>query len=159
VLAEGLRQPHALEWSRRGTLLVCDTGNHRVVELDPATGQARTWPVTGTRYRGPRTFARAPDGALYLALREGNAILKIDEESGAITQVAAVGPKGMAWHNGALYLADTENHRIQRLDLSTGALTTVLDGLKRPHGVWVHAGWLYIGDSEGHRVLRLRLKP
>jgi sugar lactone lactonase YvrE len=156
---EGLRNPHAVEWAADGALLICDTGNHRVVRVDPRTGEAETWAVMGQRFRGPRTFARDPAGPLYLALREGNAILRIDEHTGAVEQVAAVGPKGMAFHQGALYLADTEHHRIQRLDLRTRALTTVADGLKRPHGVWVHGGWLYIGDSENHRVLRLRLEP
>ncbi|MCL4841315.1 MAG: NHL repeat-containing protein [Bryobacteraceae bacterium] len=155
----GLRQPHAIEWAADGALLICDTGNHRVVRHDPRSGVAETWSVTGNRYRGPRTFARDPAGPLYLALREGNAILKIDEATGAVEQIASVGPKGMAFHNGALYLADTENHRIQRLDLKTRVLTTVAEGLKRPHGVWMHDNWLYIGDSENHRVLRLRLEP
>ncbi len=154
LLGEGLNQPHALEWGAGGQLLICDTLNHRVVELDPGGGGHREW----ARHRGARTFAKDARGNLYLALREGNAILMIDGRTGETAAVAGVGPKGMAWApDGGLYLADTENHRVTRLDPKSGVITTVLDGLKRPHGVLVHEGWLYIGDSENNRVLRVRL--
>jgi streptogramin lyase len=154
LLGQGLNQPHALAWNNNGQLLICDTSNNRVVELDPATGKHREW----GKYRGARTFAKDSRGNLYLALREGNAILKFDARTGESARVASVGPKGMAWApDGSLYLADTENHRITRLNPATGAITTVVDGLKRPHGVLVHDGWLYVGDSENHRVIRLRL--
>lgn len=155
LLGEGLKQPHALEWSGNGQLLICDTMNNRVVELDPASGAHHEW----ARYRGARTFAKDTRDTLYLALREGNAILRIDAGTKEAVQVAGVGPKGMAWApDGSLYLADTENHRITKLDPKTGAIVTVLEGLKRPHGVLVHDGWLYVGDSENHRVLRLRIR-
>jgi len=36
------REPEAVAWTGRG-ILVVDTGNHRVVEVDPATGSARLW--------------------------------------------------------------------------------------------------------------------
>jgi len=154
LLGEGLNQPHALAWNNNGQLLICDTMNNRVVELDPATGAHHEW----AKYRGARTFARDARGNLYLALREGNAIMMIDARTGEAARVASVGPKGMAWApDGSLYLADTENHRITRLNPKTGVITTVLEGLKRPHGVMIHAGWLYIGDSENNRVLRLPL--
>jgi len=156
ILGEGLNQPHALEWSNDGMLLVCDTLNNRVLSVDPRTGAQREW----TRQRGPRTFARDDRGNLYLALREGNAIFRIDARTNEWTRVASVGPKGLAWApNGMLYLADTENHRITRLNPQTGEIVTILDGLKRPHGVLVHNGALYIGDSESHRVLQVRLDP
>lgn len=154
LLRQGLNQPHALEWGANGRLLICDTMNNRVVELDPAGGAPREW----ARYRGARTFAKDARGNLYLALREGNAIFMIDGRTGEAARVAGVGPKGMAWApDGSLYLADTENHRITRLQLKSGEITTVMDGLKRPHGVLVHDGWLYVADSENHRVLRMRL--
>ena len=38
----GLRQPHAIEWAADGALLICDTGNHRVVRHDPRSGVAET---------------------------------------------------------------------------------------------------------------------
>ena len=154
LLGEGLNQPHALEWGGNGQLLICDTMNNRVVELDPAGGTHREW----AKYRGARTFAKDARGNLYLALREGNAIMMMDARTGEAAAVAGVGPKGMAWApDGSLYLADTENHRITRLKPKTGVIATVLEGLKRPHGVLVHDGWLYVGDSENHRVLRLRI--
>ena len=100
--------------------------------------------MQGTPLRGPRTMAMAPNGDLYLALREGNAILRIDARTQTLHRVAGTGeqgyagdggpalaaklggPKGLAYAPGQLFVADTENHAIRRVDLATGVITTVL---------------------------------
>ncbi|MDP9405723.1 MAG: hypothetical protein M3O86_03855, partial [Actinomycetota bacterium] len=46
--AAGLREPEAVAW-RDGEVLVVDTGNHRVLAVDPATGAARRF---GDRHSG-----------------------------------------------------------------------------------------------------------
>ncbi|HEV8148435.1 MAG TPA: SMP-30/gluconolactonase/LRE family protein [Bryobacteraceae bacterium] len=168
-----LRQPHSIVFDRQGRLLICDIGNHRIRRVDFGTGKIETWagtgerkptpegaPIAGTPLNGPRAIAVAPDGTLYLALREGNAVLRIDPVAGRIFHVAErlSGPKGIAWApDQSLYLADTESHSIKRIDLKTGAITTVVSGLARPHGVFVSStGDVYIGDSEAHRIRLLK---
>lgn len=152
-----LRQPHSIVFDRDGTLLICDIGNQRIRRLHLDTGVIETWagtgqpadtpdgaPVAGTPLRGPRTMAMASSGDLYLALREGNAILRIDAKSQTLHRVAGTGeqgyagdggpalaaklggPKGLAWAPGQLFVADTENHAIRRIDLTSGIITTVL---------------------------------
>lgn len=152
-----LRQPHSIVFDRDGTLLICDIGNQRIRRLHLDTGVIETWagtgqaadtpdgaPVRGTPLRGPRTMAMASNGDLYLALREGNAILRIDARSQTLHRVAGTGeqgyagdggpalaaklggPKGLAWAPGQLFVADTENHAVRRIDLATGVITTVL---------------------------------
>ena len=153
-----LRQPHSLVFDRDGSLLVCDIGNQRirrihldtgVIETYAGTGEARPTPdgapVTGTPLNGPRTFAVAPNGDLFLALREGNAILRIDRTTETFHRVAGTGrsgregdggpalsatlggPKGLAiGPDNTLYVADTENHVVRRIDLGTGIITTML---------------------------------
>src|SRR5437867_8938761 len=113
------------------------------------TGEARATPdgaqVAGTPLNGPRTIEFDPKGNLYLALREGNAIYRVDAKTERIYHVAGTGengyagdggparqsklsgPKGLAYStDGSLYIADTENHAIRRLDLKTGEIRTVL---------------------------------
>ena len=101
--------------------------------------------MTGAALRGPRTIAIAPSGDLYVALREGNAIYRIDPTARRITHLAGTGekgytgdggparaatlagPKGLAYDaSGKLYIADTENHAIRVVDLASGVITTVL---------------------------------
>lgn len=160
-----LRQPHSVVFDRDGTLLICDIGNQRIRRLHLDTGLIETWagtgqaadtpdgaPVSGTPLRGPRTMAMAPNGDLYLALREGNAIVRIDARSQTLHRIAGTGeqgysgdggpalaatlggPKGLAYAPGQLFVADTENHAIRRIDLATGNITTVLGTGSRGDG-------------------------
>jgi sugar lactone lactonase YvrE len=153
-----LRQPHSIVFDRIGDLLICDIGNRRIRKLHLDTGIIETYagtgeakptpdgaPAAGTPLNGPRTFAVAPNGDLYLALREGNAIYRIDARSQTLHRVAGTGeqgyagdggpalnaklagPKGLAFDpSGVLYIADTENHVIRKVDLKTGIISTVL---------------------------------
>ena len=110
-----LRQPHSIGLDRDGTLLICDIGNQRIRRLHLDTGIIETYagtgeaaetpdgaPVSGTPLRGPRTMAIAPDGDLYLALREGNAILRIDRRTQTLHRIAGTGRAGLCgrWRSG-----------------------------------------------------------
>src|ERR1700730_9791877 len=153
-----LRQPHSLIFGKDGNLLICDLGNQRIRRLHIDTGIIETYagtgeaaatpegaPVRGTPLKGPRTFAIAGNGDVYLALREGNAIYRIDAKTQTLHRVAGTGesgysgdggpalhaqlggPKGLAYDgDDNLYLADTENHAIRRVNVKTGTITTVL---------------------------------
>jgi sugar lactone lactonase YvrE len=187
------KQPHSIAFDRDGGLLVCDIGNNRIRRVDLKTGIINTFagtgekkptpdgaPLAGTPLNGPRAIDVDAKGNLYLALREGNAIYRIDPDAKVIAHIAGTGekgytgdggpakeaklsgPKGVALSpDGGLYIADTESHTIRRIDLKDGTIKTVLgDGtrgpLARPHGVFVDKqGILYIGDSENNRILRL----
>lgn len=185
-----LRQPHSIFFDRDGTLLICDIGNNRIRRLNPGTGVIETYagngettatpneaPVRGTPLRAPRTLAVAPNGDLFIALREGNAIYRIDARTQTLHRVAGTGeqgytgdggpaltaklsgPKGLTYApDDILYLADTESHTIRMIDLKTGIISTVLGNgvkgeLSRPHGVLFENGILYVSDSENHRIL------
>jgi streptogramin lyase len=164
-----LNQPHSIFLDRDGTMLICDIGNHRIRRLHLDTGIIEAWAGTGatqptpdgsavggTPVTGPRTFIVSPAGDLYLALREGNSILRIDAATKTYKRVAGTGqlgytgdggpalnatfggsatghaarlagPKGLAYGPGdSLYIADTESHAIRKVDLKTGVITTVL---------------------------------
>ena len=160
--AARLRQPHSIAFDPQGRLLICDIGNHRIRRVDPTTGLIETWagtgeqaptpdgaPLAGTPLNGPRAMALDPNGILYLALREGNAIYRIDLAAQTIHHVAGTGepghtgdgraaalatlggPKGLAYADGRLYIADTENHVIRMVDIGSGVISTVLgDGAR-----------------------------
>jgi DNA-binding beta-propeller fold protein YncE len=161
--AAELRQPHsiAVDPTRR-YLFICDVGNHRVRRVELATAIIDTFagtgerqptpdgaPLRGTPLNGPRTMAFDSAGDWYLALREGNAIYRLDSRTLTLHHVAGTGeqgysgdggqarlarlagPKGLAWWSDSLYVADTENHVIRQIDLKTGLIRTVL-GTGRP---------------------------
>jgi len=164
--AAQLRQPHSIVFDRDQTLLICDIGNQRirrlhldtgVIETYAGTGEAKPTPdgatVAGTPLNGPRTMALAPNGDLYLALREGNAIYRIDARRQTLHRVAGTGVQGYSGDGGPaldatlrgpkglslgsddqLYVADTENHVIRRIDLKSGTIATVLGTGERGDG-------------------------
>jgi sugar lactone lactonase YvrE len=161
-----LRQPHSIAFDAQGRLVICDIGNHRVRRVDLATGNIETWlgtgerkptpdgaPLHGTPVNGPRTIDVDPQGNLYLALREGNAVYRVDTKAGRFVHIAGTGepgytgdggaakqaklsgPKGIAWApDNSLYLADTESHTVRRIDLSTGVITTAIGTGQRGDG-------------------------
>jgi DNA-binding beta-propeller fold protein YncE len=161
-----LRAPHSIAIDRaRRRLLICDIGNHRIRSVNLATGIIETVGGTGDRLpvadgaplrdaplNGPRTLVFDSRGNLYLALREGNAIYRIDAASSTLHHVAGTGeqgyagngddarraklagPKGLAWSRDTLYVADTENHVVRSIDLRTGVIRTVLGTGRRGDG-------------------------
>jgi DNA-binding beta-propeller fold protein YncE len=161
-----LKQPHSIAFDRDGALLICDIGNHRVRRLDTRSGIITTLlgtgertaipdgaPVSGTAFNGPRAIAVDRDGTLYLVLREGNAVYKIDRKANRVTLLAGTGKKGFSGDGGPAaqaelngpkgialsrdrkaYLADTENHAIRAVDLKTGTITTIAGTGQRGDG-------------------------
>jgi sugar lactone lactonase YvrE len=161
-----LRIPHSIAFDGNGDLLICDIGNHRIRRLVLGTGIIDTFagtgateptpdgaPLVGTPLNGPRTIVVGSDGSHYLALREGNAIFRLDPVARRIEHLAGTGeqgfsgdgaparqatlagPKGLAYGpGGILYVADTENHAIRAIDLATGIITTVLGTGERGDG-------------------------
>ena len=118
------------------------------------TGEKTTAPdgssVKGAALNGPRAIVFDAKGDMYLALREGNAVYRIDMtkltlhhiagtgekgyegDGGPAKQAKLSGPKGIdVSPDGGVLIADTESHTIRRIDLETGVITTVLgDGTR-----------------------------
>jgi streptogramin lyase len=161
-----LNQPHSLAFDGDGLLYVCDILNHRIRRIDPKTGTITTWsgtgekktapdesPIAGSPLHGPRALAFAPDGTGWLALREGNAVLRLDPKAGTLKRAAGTGksgfsgnggpailatlagPKGIALGNeGNVYLADTESHSIRYIDAKSGTLELLVGNGKKGDG-------------------------
>jgi len=152
-----LRQPHSIAFASDGTLLICDIANFRIRRVDLATGIISTFagtgeagpapdgaPLAGTPLNGPRAITVDPAGNLYVVLREGNMVYRIDSAGHTFHHIAGTGekgysgdggparlaklsgPKGISWApDDSLYIADTESHTIRRIDLKTGVIQTV----------------------------------
>jgi sugar lactone lactonase YvrE len=150
-----LKQPHSIALDRHDNLYICDIQNNRIRRRDATTGVITTFagngevndtpdaaPLTAPLH-GPRSIDNAPDGTMYLILREGNKVFAIDPRAGTLTRIAGTGskgyggdggpardatwngPKGIAYAPGTLYIADTENHVIRRVSLLDGTVSTV----------------------------------
>jgi len=172
-----LRRPHSIAFDAAGDLLICDIGNSRVRAVQMATGIIRTYAgtgelsatpaeasIAGTPLQGPRSLDTDEGGNVYLVLREGNSVYRIDARSGRMARIAGTGqtgysgdggaatqatfngPKGIAYSpsDRSLYIVDTENHVIRKLALASGVITTIL-------------GTGEVGDGPDGDPLRCRL--
>ncbi|MBX3444539.1 MAG: hypothetical protein KF774_19215 [Planctomyces sp.] len=152
------RQPHSIVLAGEAGLLICDIGNHRIRRVDLNSGRASTFagngartatpdgaPLDGTPLNGPRALDFDGQDSLYLALREGNAVYRIDLTRGTLHHIAGsgkqgftgdggdarqatlAGPKGIAvGPDGDVYLADTENHAIRVIRRKSGIIETIV---------------------------------
>lgn len=164
--AAQLRQPHSIALDGAGTLYICDIGNHRVRAVDLKTGVMRTFagtgerratvdgaPIAGTPLNGPRALDYDGQGSLYLALREGNALYRMDLQKGTLQHLAGTGksgyggdggpareallsgPKGVAvGPDGNVYFADTESHTVRVYVPSEGVVRTVVGNGQKGDG-------------------------
>lgn len=161
-----LKQPHSIALDREGNLYICDISNQRIRKVDMKTGIIFTFAGTGEKkpvvdgspfasspLSGPRAIDFDADGNMWLALREGNAVYKLDMKSGTIHHFAGTGktgftgnggpakeatlsgPKGLSvGPDGNIYLADTESHSIRMIELKTGLLKLIAGNGKKGDG-------------------------
>jgi sugar lactone lactonase YvrE len=137
-------------------MLVADIGNSRLRRIHLVAGTVETIvgngqrgkPVDGakaieTPLAGPRAACQAKDGTIYLALREGNALVEIKQgvvrtvvnaagkggyggDGGPGRDALLAGPKYVAFdREGRVLIADTENHCIRRYDPAAGTIELV----------------------------------
>jgi sugar lactone lactonase YvrE len=171
ALAARFRDPHSIALDDRGQLYIADIGNHRIRAIDLATGTIRTLAGNGERQLpsdgelaaeqpifGPRAL-HVVGRNLWIALREGNSIWRIDLDTGRIHHVAGSGksgysgdgadpktatfngPKGIvATADDVLYIVDTENQVIRRLDTRQPELSTIAGRGPKHRGFAVSKG-------------------
>ncbi len=154
-----LNQPHSIQFDAEGNLYICDIKNHRVRKVSTNTGTIETFCGNGkaqptpdgapigpdTPLKGPRALDIDQDGNLWLALREGNSVYKMNLKTGKLEHMAGTGEKGFTGNGGPakdatlsgpkgvaiapdgnVYLADTESHSVRMIDPSKNPPTLEL---------------------------------
>ncbi|MCO6457712.1 MAG: acetylxylan esterase [Pirellulaceae bacterium] len=118
--------------------LPLDTGRwHHVAGTGQRGFSGDGGPAAEATFDGPKGIALGPDGHIYVADTENQAIRRIELPGGRISTVAGGGPK-------------------ERGGGGDGGLATSAQ-LDRPHGICLGPdGSLYIGDTLNHRVRRVQ---
>lgn len=162
-----LNRPHSITLDDQGNLYICDIGNHRVRVVNLKTGIIETFGGTGARkptpdgaslkgtpLNGPRALDFDGKHSLYLALREGNAVYRIDLKTKTLHHLAGTGRKGFTGNGGParratlsgpkgiaisregdVFLADTESHSVRVIRASTGILELLVGDGQRGDGL------------------------
>ena len=120
------REPHSVVLDGEGGLLIADTGNHRICRIDLATGVVKAISGTGEKklpidggsslkssLAGPRSLAVDKD-FIWIALREGNSIWRINRKTNTIHHVAGTGKKGYTGDGGPPKKSDIQRPKRNR---------------------------------------------
>lgn len=148
--------PHSIALDGKGGLYVADIGNHRIRRIDLKTGivdsiagsEKRVLPKDGQTAKGnPILGPRALyiDGTtMWIALREGHSVWKLNLGDGILHHVAGTGKKGFSGDGGPakdatfngpkgiavgpkgnVYVVDTENQAIRMINTKTKIISTI----------------------------------
>jgi uncharacterized protein (TIGR03663 family) len=173
----GLSGPRNVAVGPNGNLYIADTGNSRIVELDPQGNPVKTWgakstdaqhPATGT-FNEPWGIAVDKQGSVYVAdtwnhriqvFDANGSFLRAFGQPGQTSQGPAYfwGPRGVAVDGqGWVYVTDTGNKRVEVFDATGKSLFGfATDGqakLDEPVGIAVGPdGRIYVADTWYMRV-------
>ena len=157
AVSASLHEPHSIQLDQKGNLYICDIRNHRIRRVNLKSGIITTFAGTGERaptpdgakiagtpLNGPRALDFDKEGNLWLALREGNAVYKMDLKRGKLQHVAGTGAQGFSGNggpaklatlsgpkglsvgpNGNIYLTDTESHSLRMIDIRKQTLELI----------------------------------
>ena len=145
VAFERIQSPHGVALDPSGSLLIADTGNHRILKVSPAgvvttlagigrlgySGDGRT--AARARLSWPMGVTSGESGEIFIA-DSGNHRVRRINASGVITTIAGTGKSGFSGDggpaaraqlflptgvavdgSGTLFVADRNNHRIRKL--------------------------------------------
>src|SRR5262245_6142616 len=150
-----LSTPHSIALDSDNNIYIADIANHRIRKVDAKTGIITTIAGNGEKQQpkdgesasgkpmiGPRALFVVGD-TLWIALREGHSVWKMNIKTGMLNHVAGTGKRGYSGDGGpakeatfdgpkgiaigpdnSIYIADTENHAIRKID-TAGIITTI----------------------------------
>lgn len=163
-------QPHSIALDEaKGHLYVADIINHRIRRVDLKSGTIETVAGTGAKKQpedgkvarglpmaGPRAlYVTEADRTLWIALREGNSVWKMELDTGVLHHVAGTGksgwnadktvtmaeamfagPKGIVVdRQGRVFVADTENQATRMIVPKAGKVVTIAGGGPKSRGL------------------------
>jgi streptogramin lyase len=103
TLATGVAAPHALVLRRDGTLIVSDTGNGRLLRIDPVT---RTTEMVASGLRAPMGAIEAANGDLLVVEFGSGRLLRVSD-GGVITQSLRTPYALVQSPSGSIYVVES----------------------------------------------------
>lgn len=166
AFSPGIRFAHSAIRLANGNILIPDTNNDRLIEIDPETGEivwtSESWNggegtlSDGSRFLYPNHVEELPDGNWLVSDRLNSRVIEIDRDGkirwqykGARRQHA---PKRLP--NGNTLIADSDGNRIIEINRGGKIVWQYTAGLKWPRdAVRLPDGRTLITDSMNNRVL------
>lgn len=167
----GLKAPRGANWTNSGTVLVADTGNSRVVEIDQ--NDRKIWEFK-TRLNAPRWAERLRTGNTLIADTGNNRIVEINSTGTPVwglgdgsTNVVNHPTHAVRLPNGNTLVTDAGNSRVMEVNAAgmlvwmVGGSRPVADGpnLSNPNcAIRLPSGNTLIADTGNNRVIEVDAK-
>jgi uncharacterized protein (TIGR03663 family) len=164
-------EPRGMAFDSEQNLLVADTKNNRIVQVDPGGEVRANWggPEAGDgprEFREPSDVAVAPDGSIYVADTWNHRIQKLDSSGAFVLEwredsPGFWGPRSVeVGPDGTVFVADTGNKRVLAYDgngqriAAFGTEGSEPGEFIEPCGLAVDPehGLLYVADTGNHRI-------
>ena len=161
-----LSRPSGLAADADGSLLIADTGNHRIVRLNTTTGELTVvYTTSGPALQWPSDVAVGADGGFLIADTWNHRIVRLSQHGELLfvyntTSPSLHYPAGVSLDSaGRVFIADTGNNRIVQMSASGEVMAvykTSAPSLSAPLGVVVNDdGSVLIADSGNDRVVKV----
>jgi sugar lactone lactonase YvrE len=160
-----LNQPEDVAWVDDDRVVVADTWNHRVLEIELASGAVRELPSPNGGWYGPRSVAVDDRGRL-AASDTGNKRVVVAGgvgDSWRVTNDQVIEPGGVEWTvDGDLLVCDTGNRRVRRLNPDGEVVADFpveggwTDFYSRPQVAMAPDGTVVVSDTPGRALWVLR---
>lgn len=172
--------PQSITAGPDGLLYVSAEASDEIVRVSPTTLEVIDAfvfddPMTGVDETGgldgPTAAVFGPDGHLYVASFNSDAVLRYDGTTGVFLDVFVSPGSGNLdgpdagtkfGPDGNLYVPSFWNNRVLRYDGATGAfldafIPALTGNLRQPRDLTFHRGHVYVASSQNNRILRFRL--
>jgi sugar lactone lactonase YvrE len=126
TVATGFTRAHGLAVAADGAVLVSDTGNDRVVRVEPNSGASATL----IRSADPRGIDVAPDGTIYVVEAEAKRVARYNAAGARLGVVGPVfgDPYDVDAGTGVAYVVDTAASGVIRRVAANGTTVTIPTG-------------------------------
>ena len=167
-----LSRPSGLATDSTGSLLIADTGNHRIVRLNTTTGElTAVYETSSPALQWPCDIAVGVDDVMWVADTWNHRIVRLSPQGHQLPFITALFsapslhyPAGVSLDSaGRVFIADTGNDRIVQMSAEGEQMAVyVTNGpsLRAPLSVAIHFDGslqpsIFIADSGNDRVVKL----
>lgn len=145
-----------------GTFYIADTLNNIIRKIS-VSGKVSTVFGTGSygsamnELASPAGVALDADNLVYVADKENNRILRIDDSSATVLASSLNKPEGVEIKGSEVYFLDTGNGSLKKVSKNGGSVSTITNGLSSPKKMEIIGNTAYVANAGTYQIISVNL--